>query len=286
MGRITLNGFYKWNPALFDLIVFPNGIQKELWIRYCIRKIGQQFPWQQDGDRLPMDFADWFAVKKPGYDRIAEALNAEYNPIENFDRYEDIRREKEDHRTDTETRTGETSTGTSFSEQIGVAGTDSATSNTKDGYTTENSVDMTETNSGTDTGMLNRTTGVSAYDASGYTPREQSDEDNSVTRNSTIHQDRDEHTHSNRTISATESGTRSESVDRTNSGTQSGTEERRTDADTTGSENETVASHLHGNIGVTTNQQMVTAEVELREKYDLYTLILYDFEREFMSQIY
>lgn len=44
-------------------------------------------------------------------------------------------------------------------------------------------------------------------------------------------------------------------------------------------------NHTHGNIGVTTNQQMVLAELELR-KYDIYYNIARMFEKHFLIQIY
>ena len=44
--------------------------------------------------------------------------------------------------------------------------------------------------------------------------------------------------------------------------------------------------HVHGNIGVTTSQQMIESEMALRAKYDIYKIIAREFEREFLVQIY
>lgn len=44
-------------------------------------------------------------------------------------------------------------------------------------------------------------------------------------------------------------------------------------------------SHIHGNIGVTTNQNMVEQEIRLRD-FDIYTHIARRFEREFIVDIY
>ena len=44
--------------------------------------------------------------------------------------------------------------------------------------------------------------------------------------------------------------------------------------------------HVHGNIGVTTSQQMIESEMELRAKYDIYKIISREFEREFLVQVY
>lgn len=47
----------------------------------------------------------------------------------------------------------------------------------------------------------------------------------------------------------------------------------------------TIESRVHGNIGVTTNQMMINAELELR-KYDIYKEIAMSFENEFLVQVY
>ena len=41
-----------------------------------------------------------------------------------------------------------------------------------------------------------------------------------------------------------------------------------------------------GNIGVTTSQAMLTEEVELRSKYDIYHLIMAEFKRRFCIMVY
>ena len=48
---------------------------------------------------------------------------------------------------------------------------------------------------------------------------------------------------------------------------------------------ESYRSNIHGNIGVTTSQQMIESELELR-RYDVYTDIASRFEREFLVQVY
>lgn len=45
------------------------------------------------------------------------------------------------------------------------------------------------------------------------------------------------------------------------------------------------SGRLHGNIGVTTTQQMIESELQLR-KYDIYQEIANMFEKEFMTRVY
>lgn len=47
----------------------------------------------------------------------------------------------------------------------------------------------------------------------------------------------------------------------------------------------TDTAHVHGNIGVTTNQQMINEELELRKK-DIYNMICEEFKQEFCILLY
>ena len=100
------------------------------------------------------------------------------------------------------------------------------------------------------TGNSENTTGVSAYNASDFTNREKETANNSDTI--------------------------------TNTG--SGSDTAKTDYGMIRNETENV--HIHGNIGVTTNQQMIQAEMDLRTRYDLYKVIADMFEHEFLIQVY
>lgn len=56
----------------------------------------------------------------------------------------------------------------------------------------------------------------------------------------------------------------------------------------TSGETETLShtEHTHGNIGVTTNQQMITDEIVLRRKYDMYSLITREFKDKFCLEVF
>lgn len=87
----------------------------------------------------------------------------------------------------------------------------------------------------------------------------------------------------NREQNITENGTSSEaerSLDRNTSA-----ENNRTNEETqTHKENEEVRTH--GNIGVTTSQQMIVSEMELRAKYPFYNILAREFEHEFLVEVY
>lgn len=110
---------------------------------------------------------------------------------------------------------------------------------------------ITRTNSGTESGTNGNTSNatveskVSAYDVSTYSPNNQ---------NTTSVQD-----------------TANTSNQFENSQRETGTK--------------TITSHVHGNVGVTTSQQMIQSELELR-KFNLYEFIAVEFENKFLIQVY
>ena len=120
----------------------------------------------------------------------------------------------------------------------------------------------TSSHTGTDTdttqGSGSNEKGVSAYNEDGYTNREKDTETHNSNNTQTY----------NSTVTNTESGSDK---------TQTDYGKQRTETENT---------RIHGNIGVTTSQQMIESEMSLRAKYDIYKIISREFEREFLVQIY
>lgn len=120
----------------------------------------------------------------------------------------------------------------------------------------------TSSHTGTDTdstqGGGSNEKGVSAYNEDGYTNRERDTETHNSNNTQTY----------NSTVTNTESGSDK---------TQTDYGKQRTETENT---------RIHGNIGVTTSQQMIESEMSLRAKYDIYKIISREFEREFLVQIY
>ena len=75
-----------------------------------------------------------------------------------------------------------------------------------------------------------------------------------------------------------------QSYNSTLTNTGSGTDTKQTEYGLKRKEVEDI--RVHGNIGVTTSQQMIESEMELRAKYDIYKIISREFEREFLVQVY
>ena len=227
MARLTLNGMYQYDPTLFDGMILPEDYDRDALLAEIMKRSGQLYPYHQVPPILKADIRLWFSRNYLNFDRIMEALTAEYDPIENYNRIEAWTRTP--NLTDKSTLSGKDTTDRDYDhlkEKVSYKGDDT------------------------------RETQVSAFDSSAYQPSEK------VTDSRTTRED--------------EKDTDGKYTDTTNFGkvdtvTHNGTESYR--------------SNIHGNIGVTTNQQMITAELELR-KFDIYSDIAARFEHEFIVQVY
>lgn len=184
--KLTLIGWYNYDDTLFDDLTFPDAVDKELAVNTMLLRCGEFNVIYSNLDFLKLTITNWGERHYAQFEKMAAALENGYDPLYNYDRYEES--------TDSRTTTGEASS----------SATDEAT--------------------------------VSADNASDYQP------------------------------------------DSKNLGS--------TDSTTTGTDNNTHTAHLYGNIGVTTSQQMLESELELRSNYGIYDMIAASFMTEFCMLIY
>lgn len=222
MPRITLYGMMMYDETLFDDVVLPEGLDKDILVSEIVSKSGDLFPYYQVPPILKRNISYWFIRRRYDFEQMYKALTAKYNPIENYDRYEAASRNY----------------------------TNSGKDNTSRTYRNENNSTDTTT-LGT---QIITSEGVSAYNSNDYA--------NSSKTNTT-------NSGSDKNINVANSQSSDDST--VNYGAV---------------RDESEDVHVHGNIGVTTNQQMIEAEEEMRIKYDLYSMIATLFEREFIVQIY
>lgn len=203
--RFTLWGLNQYMPDLFDDVILPPGIDKQTVIDEVMERSGDLYVYYQVPERVKHNIAHWFSFKFNDFERMYRALYADYNPIENYDRHEEIE------------------------ELPNITRSNSGNDNA---HNSSNSNARNESNR-------------SAYDSEGY-----SKEGESIT-------------------SASDSTTNSTSY--SSKQTETG--------------NRVTKNHTHGNIGITTNQQMINAELDLRRK-SLYEYIAEEFENKFLIQVY
>lgn len=174
-ATISIKGLYDYDHSLFNGMSWPSGVAEDDVLPEMLMELAELELLYPSAITMKAAIASWSKSRVAAWNRIAAALNAEYSPIENYDRYEDWN--------------------------------DKA--NSKGGY-------------------LNKVAGFNVAD-------QMQDQSSSE--------------------QATDSGS-------------------------------THTGHIHGNIGVTMAQQMISAELDLRAKNDIVHIIISEFKQRFCLMVY
>lgn len=205
-SKLTMIGLYKYDPQIFDNLSLPEGLDKDTLIDNILLRSGEFEVMYPDADFMKFSIGAWSRKWSATITRWVNALAIEYNPLENYDRYE--------HWTDNRD----------------IAGSEGGSSS----GSTEGTTGSTTTNK------------VSAYDAGdALTTHDQSESQGSDSTS--------------------------------NSGEYSSEHSTDDDLEHDG--------HIHGNIGVTTSQQMLLSELDLGY-WNIYEKITDLFLTEFVIPIY
>lgn len=304
-AKISLIGLTKFDSSLFDDLHLPDGIDKDLFINSLLLKGGEFEVLYPEPDFMRFSIGVW---GRKWYRTFAEWLKgtqAEWNPIYNYDRYEEsadsnsktfgnkTTADYSDNRTAnlTDKRTAD------LTDKRTADLTDKRTANLKD----ERTADLTDKQTLGTTDVTSQTEAakteheVSAYDSSSYVPSSRDTVNNGTTQtthNGTI---TDKHTGTDTTAytgtdTSTQTGTDTMAHTGTDTTAHTGTDNIRhtgTLSDTAGNEsgNANHNAHIYGNIGVTQSSDM------LRSFYDIAEWNLYDhmsdvFVRELLIPVY
>lgn len=306
MQRMTLIGLYNYEQTfdrdLFANLSLPEGYDKPTFINSLLLEHGEKCVLYTDPDFFMQAIGMWSSKYSLELSRIHEALTAEYNPIWNYDRYEDWSDEGTG-KTSSETKGDRTSTSETAAGRRNTSETDAtrnAESKTNAGHkaqdgqnyddVTTNDYDVTTT-SITDAETEHQ---VSADNSSSYQPEWKETHDggqNKVENDGTISRHVEGTTQN--LVEATNSKTEDEEKD-TSKTVESSVDNAKT-VDTGADNSKTVGSsadkskhtgHLWGNVGVTTSAQMVTEVVEQRFKISLYGTATKMFANELLIGIW
>lgn len=320
-AKISLIGLTKFDSSLFDDLHLPDGIDKDLFINSLLLKGGEFEVLYPEPDFMRFSIGVW---GRKWYRTFAEWLKgtrAEWNPIYNYDRYEEsadsnsktfgnkTTADYSDNRTAdlTDKRTADlTDKRTAdLTDKRTADLTDKRTADLKDertaNLTDEQTLDNSDTTTQTESAKTEHE--VSAYDSSSYVPSSRDTVNNGTTQ--TTH---------NGTITGNHTGTDTTAYTGTDTNTQTGTDTTAhtgtdttahtgtdttahtgtdnirhtgTLSDTAGNEsgNANHNAHIYGNIGVTQSSDM------LKSFYDIAEWSLYDhmsdvFVRELLIPVY
>lgn len=260
-AKLTMITLEKWmlqnEDSLFSEMVLPENIDKDVLTDNFLLRGGEFEVMYPDPYFMKDAITLWSKKWNRTFTKWVEALAIEYSPLENYDRKEDW--------TDTENKGTKTSGRRDNGNTKTFNNQDKRTLDTQDEETLD-----TENKRTLDTTIVTEEE-VSAFDSSNYQPskKDTTDNDGTDTMNNT---GTDTFTHTG-TDTVDYSGTIKDEFGESYSG--QATDNGKTVHD----------GRIHGNIGVTTSQQMLEAELQIAE-WNLYEHITDLFLSEFVIPIY
>ena len=234
---LSIRGLYTINESLFTEMVLPDGMDandRDIITDNILNEYAELEVIYPDPIFMKDAIGKWSRKEVPTWQRIFNASQAEYNPIENYNRVEE---------------TQETGTNANTEKH---SGTDTSTTNNRSNLA---GMDK-DSNTGTDTVNVTRM----AFDANTAVP---------TGSESTVH------------------GhilTKSINETTTDNGDSSFTHGQ--EINNQGNNNLIRKSHISGNIGVTTSQQMLEQELLVSAKLNVYNYIMESFKNRFCLEIY
>ena len=232
-ATLSILGLYNYQPAIFDSLTIPTSVDRETLIDNIIMEAAELELLFPNADILGRLIGNWSKTRLAAWNRMIGALDADYNPIENSDRYEDHLEDYTRDLKESDNYTRDLKESDNYTRNLTDSGNSNSSGSTQNSRTGYNSGDLQVTDSS-------------------------SSED-----------------HSDETRSYTGS-------DERNKGYTGGDDRNK---GYTGGDTRHTFIHTHGNIGVTTNQHMVEAELKLRQ-YDIYKLITNEFIDTFCIGVY
>lgn len=232
-ATLSILGLYNYQPAIFDSLTIPTSVDRETLIDNIIMEAAELELLFPNADILGRLIGNWSKTRLAAWNRMIGALDAEYNPIENSDRYEDHLEDYTRDLMESDDYTRDLKESDDYNRNLTDSGNSNSSGSIQNSRTGYNSSDLQLT------------------DSSGS--EDHSDDSRSYTGG-----------------------------DNRNKGYTGG--DNRNKGFTGGDTRHTVI-HTHGNIGVTTNQRMVQAELDLRQT-DIYSIIVNEFIDKFCIGVY
>lgn len=259
MGRaVNLSplGLYNWDSSVFDLMQIPAALNRETLIENIIAETAELEVLYPNPVVFKNLVGVWSAKQLDIWNRLYATTQYEYNPIENYNRYEEG---------------SEDGSGTTTH-----SGTDGRTEATTHGGRDTEAVTTNSEQGGTDTEDV--TTG-SGHWIAGFDSVPSGTEDDGL-----VKQSRDQ---GNATTTTDYGKTEESTGNRTTTfGKTENVQETKTYGERVATSNEgTHELHAHGNIGVTTTQKLIREQRDI-DLFNLYDIIIEDFKMRFCILVY
>lgn len=306
---LTTRGIHAWNPNLFDELVIPSGMNRELLIFKILEESGNMEVLYPQPEYFKRCIGFWSRAYLKNWQELYDTTQYEYDPISNYDRKEE--RTYSDTVWENE-QTGETgnskkissmdedgtsSTDTDETGNISVTDSGSQTVTSDSQSTTSGNETKETTSAGEERTSSTTTETISAYNSNVYEPskmttatgnRDTNGSENSVAEFSGSERgDSTQNTDHNRTERTTKNLSANQSLTRNLSTSGQEAVEDVKDIDRERHEETAHSEKLraYGNIGVTTTQQMIEAQREV-VKFNIYDYITRAFIEYFCIMVY
>ena len=278
----TLNDLLETTPALLDFVAVPSPLSSDYLKALIIEKLGEVEPIHQSAAVFVADGTLWFNAHGWLFTHVINIMAAEYSPIENYNRTEETTETNSGD--DVTTHEGTVTDTKTQTDTIVKSGTD--TERLTGTEATAHTGTVTEAHTGTDSRTITKdeTQKIAGLNSSNFSNANQliADNGDDLTHGESItttHNNTDTLTHNTTNnvshyITDTQTHDISDAVDH--------------DTTDTLSHGHVVEreSNIHGNIGVTTNQQMIDQELALVKAFNGYDVIVSVFENDLFITCY
>lgn len=245
-GTLSIIGLYNWDDHIFDQLALPPGVDATEVTQNILMECGELETIYPDWEFMYNAIGFWSDKELPTWEHIYEMTQAEYNPIENYDRMET---ETEGENV-AENRLRASQRTRSSSLESGTATTESIQSEAESNGMSQNSTQNRVAGFNTDT--LATQSGTA-----GNTANSDRNKGSSVMQND---------------ASNTSSGSETDAGNEMDSGNTNRDKMRQL--------------HAHGNIGVTTVAEMMAGELETYPKINIVAYIVQAFKERFCLLVY
>lgn len=306
MAMLTLMGLYDYDSTLFDSMVLPTGLDRNKVINNIVLETAELEVVYPSPGFMKTAINLWSNTRLFTWERIYQTSLLEYNPIENYNRTEteSTSNARQHSGTDNTTNSRQHSGTDNTSNTSQHSGSDT-TENTRqhsgaDTTAETNSRETTASGSSTTTnsgGPTKTTTNeIAAYDSTSLVTHDKSTETTIINDTSTVSTETEGSEDETKNATTThgekiaDSGSITHGEKIMDTGTVTHGEKIEDSGTITHGEKiqDTFSreSHISGNIGVTTSQQMAISELEVAERFNVIDYITQDFKRRFCILVY
>lgn len=88
-ATLSIAGLYSWDDHIFDLMQVPTGVNKQNIIDNILLECQELTVIYPDWNFMQKAIGSWATKEQEIWQKVYDLEHMEYNPIENYDRYED-----------------------------------------------------------------------------------------------------------------------------------------------------------------------------------------------------